>query len=84
MIQPPSANDANNQQKRQRPRFDISNLTVSDVEQLESIHRKLFQTPVNLTPSQQQQLNAVKLVENEISNGKFSFRSCLIIFLNVC
>lgn len=30
--------------KKERPRFDLSELTVNEVEQLESIHRKLFNT----------------------------------------
>ncbi|KAI6240146.1 hypothetical protein M3Y99_00501600 [Aphelenchoides fujianensis] len=40
-----------NEVKKTRPRFDLSNLTVGEVEQLESIHRKLFHggTPTNLT-----------------------------------
>ncbi|CAD5221500.1 unnamed protein product [Bursaphelenchus xylophilus] len=33
--------------RRLRPRFDISNLTIAEVEQLESIHRKLFRTGEN-------------------------------------
>ncbi|CAD5215556.1 unnamed protein product [Bursaphelenchus okinawaensis] len=32
------------QGRRQKPMFDISNLTIAEVEQLENIHRKLFKT----------------------------------------
>ncbi|KAI6188406.1 MAM domain-containing protein [Aphelenchoides besseyi] len=42
-----------NEAKKTRPRFDFSNLTVGEVEQLESIHRKLFHAsrPSNFTES---------------------------------
>jgi hypothetical protein len=50
MIQaPPPAISQSTTVHKQRPRFDLSNLTVNEVEQLESIHRKLFQQPKNLS-----------------------------------
>ncbi|KAI6171347.1 MAM domain-containing protein [Aphelenchoides bicaudatus] len=50
MIQVPSALSPQQPvMHKQRPRFDLSNLTVNEVEQLESIHRKLFQQPKGLS-----------------------------------
>ncbi|KAI6215269.1 MAM domain-containing protein [Aphelenchoides besseyi] len=47
-----------NEVKKTRPRFDLSNLTVGEVEQLESIHRKLFHAskPSNFTESSLSQM----------------------------
>lgn len=57
MIQPPTSQPTLGH--KQRPRFDLSNLTVNEVEQLESIHRKLFQQQSKGVPTSDQ-----KIVEN--------------------
>lgn len=69
MTQPPPSGTDSKEQKRQRPRFDLSNLTVNEVEQLESIHRKLFQHPANGSQSVVASSAGTKLVENDGSIG---------------